>query len=130
MERIAQCEEFEKKEDPTMLAPLVGNPDLIKVAVAWTRLDLPKPGNMFQREDSDSENARWHDLWSIWGSLWTTLTADLSVATGLPPHSITSLIRILIYHRLIYPDGRMAKKAEQFISGQLLSYIRGNKPNQ
>ena len=103
---------FKQNENPEVVLLLAGNPDLVKIVVAWKSLDVKRPDKI-----TDSPGESKSDLWKwLWQNTNYRLD-ELKEKTGasLSEIALENKMKPLIGNRIIYPDGTMNSFVERYL---------------
>ena len=102
------------------------NPELIKIVVAWTSLDVRRADKL-TRLLGESENGIWEWLWrNTKFSL-----AELKEKIGVPFSEVAleNKLKPLIGNRIIYPDGTVNSFVQRYLREQVLKLFEA-KPKR
>jgi len=114
LEMIAEFKAEEKQEDTL---PLLDDPDLQKVVLAWRRIRVEPVPPEGLPATSFASNETWYWLWE--GQ--RNYVLDLVLCSGFPTNHISKVERLFRQAktlRLIYPDGTISSLAAR-IMGEL-----------
>jgi hypothetical protein len=108
---------FKRNEKPEAVLLVADNPDLIKIIVAWTSLDI-KHADKLAELPGDSEREVWDWLWE--NTLFSL--AELKDKAGIPLADwvVEKKMKPLIGNRIIYPDGTMNSFIERYLREQVV----------
>jgi hypothetical protein len=108
---------FKQNEKPEVVLFLKDNPDLVRLIIAWTSLDL-KPLKKLRGTPGESES-------KSWGWLWINTTFNLKdlkekVGTSLSENALANKIKPLVGNKVIYPDGSLNSFIERYLREQVV----------
>ncbi|MBI4337880.1 MAG: hypothetical protein HY683_08660 [Chloroflexi bacterium] len=108
---------FKQNEKPEVVLLVADNPELIKVVVAWTNVEVRRPEKLTSlRGGSEAEVWKW--LWENTrysrGSLIESLGISYSEA------GLETKLKPLIGNRIIYPDGTINSFVQRFLRDRVL----------
>jgi hypothetical protein len=103
---------FKRNEKPETVLLVADNPDLVKIIVAWTSLDI-KHTDKLAELSGDSERAIWDWLWQ--NTLFSL--AELKEKAGIPLADwvVEKKMKPLIGNRIIYPDGTISSYVQRYL---------------
>ena len=107
---------FKQKERPEVVLLLADNPDLVKIVVTWTSLDVKRADRLTELlADSESE---------VWEWLWQNTTYSLKelkekIGTSFSEIALGIKMKPLIGNRIIYPDGTVNSFVERYLREQV-----------
>ncbi len=107
---------FKQNEKPEAVLVIADNPELIKIVIAWSNLDV-KPRDELTILAGDSEN-------ELWGWLWENSRfslAELKAKTGAPyaESVLEQKMKPLIGNRILYPDGTVNSFVQRYLRGEV-----------
>ena len=96
---------------------MANNPELIKIVVAWTNLDV-KRADKLTRLPGESESK----IWEWFGQNTKYLLSELRGKIGMPFSGVAleNKMRPLIANRIIYPDGTVNSSVQRYLREQVL----------
>ena len=108
---------FKQNEKPEAVLVVADNPDLIKIVIAWTNLDV-KPVGKLAALHGDSESETWEWLWQNTRYSLAELKekADISVAD----YVLEKKIKPLIGNRILYPDGTINSYVQRYLKERVI----------
>jgi len=117
---------FKQNERPEVVLVVADNPELIKIVVAWTSLDV-KRADKLTKLASETESEVWE--W-LWGNARFS-RAELKEKIGIPFSEIAleNKLRPLIGNRIIYPDGTVNSFVQRYLREQVLKLFEA-KPKR
>jgi len=107
---------FKQNERPEVVLVVADNPELIKIVVAWTSLDV-KRADKLTKLASETESKIWE--W-LWGNARFS-RAELKEKIGIPLSEIAleNKLKPLVGNRVIYPDGTVNSFAQRYLREQV-----------
>jgi hypothetical protein len=115
---------FKRNERPEAVLLVADNPDLVKIIVAWTSLDI-KHADELAELSGDSEREVWDWLWQN-----TRFSiAELKEKAGIPLADwvVEKKIKPLIGNRIIYPDGMVNSFVERYFRERVIKLFERSK---
>ena len=106
---------FKQNEKPEVVLVVAGNAELVKIAVAWTNLDVRCAENLSEL-NSKSESEIWRWLWRNTKFSLAELRAKTGVAYG--ESVLASKLEPLIGNRILYPDGTVNSFVQRYMREQ------------
>ena len=118
---------FKQNEKPEVVLVVANNPDLIRIVVAWTSLDMRRAEKITKLlGESESE---------IWEWLWQNTKYRLSELKDKIGVSFSELVleyklKPLVGNRIIYPDGTVNSFVQRYLREQVLKLfeVKPKKP--
>jgi hypothetical protein len=103
---------FKQNEKPEVVLLIADNPELIKIIIAWTNIDV-KCIDKLPQPNSDSERELWERLWQNTEFSLAELKekADISVAD----YVLENKMKPLIGNRILYPDGTINSYVQRYL---------------
>ena len=117
---------FKQNEKPEAVLMVADNPDFIKIAIAWTNLDVKRVDELTSLHGkSESE---------IWEWLWKNTRfslAELKEKAGIPfaESVLEKKMQPLIGNRIIYPDGTVNSFVQRYLRERVLKLFEA-KPKK
>lgn len=108
---------FKQNEKPEVVLLLVEKPDLIKIVVAWTSLDI-KQENGFSVVPGDSESEAWEWLWE--NVTYSLRELKDKIGVSLSERVLERKVKFLIGNRIIYPDGTVNSFIERYLRERVI----------
>ena len=93
---------FKQNEKPEVVLLLADNPDLVKIVVAWTSLEV-KRADKLTALSGESESEAWEWLWQNTKYPLSELKGKIGISFS--ELSLENKPKPLIGNRIIYPDG-------------------------
>ena len=93
------------------------NPDLIKIVVVWTNLDVKRADKLTRLPD-ESESGIWEWLWQNTKYLLSELKEKIGISFS--ELSLENKMKPLIGNRIIYPDGTVNSFIQRYLRAQVL----------
>ena len=108
---------FKRNEKPEAVLLIADNPELIKIVVAWTSLDLRRVDKL-TRLPSESQSEIWEWLWQN----TEYSLSELKEKTGISFSEIAleNKTKPLIGNRVIYPDGTVNSFVQRYLRERVL----------
>ena len=108
---------FKQNERPEVVLLLADNPDLVKIVVAWTSLDI-KRADKLSGLSSESESGAWEWLWHNTNYRLGELKEKIGISFS--ELSLENKLKPLIGNRIIYPDGTVNSFVERYLREQVV----------
>ena len=108
---------FKRNEGPEVVLLLADNPDLVKIIVAWTSLDV-KRADTLTDPPGESESESWEWLWQ--NTNYHLGELKEKIGTSLSEKALESKMKPLISNRIIYPDGSLNSFVERYLREQVV----------
>lgn len=116
---------FKQNERPEVVLLIANNPELIKIVVAWTSLNMRYTEKFSELpSDSESETREW-----LWQNTNYSLS-ELKEKIGIPFSEIAlqNKLRPRIGNRIIYPDCTVNSFVERYLREQVINLFEAKKP--
>ncbi len=123
---VEKLDHFKQNEKPEMVLVIADNPELIRIIIAWTNLEV-KNADELTKHVGESENEIWEWLWK---NARFNL-ADLKAKTGVPYSEsvLESKMKPLIGNRILYPDGTVNSFVQRYLRERVLKLFEA-KPKK
>ena len=108
---------FKQNERPEVVLLLADNPDLVKIVVAWTGLDV-KRADTLTDPPGESESESWEWLWQ--NTNYRLGELKEKIGTSLSEIALGNKMKPLIGNRIIYPDGTVNSFVERYLREQVV----------
>ena len=108
---------FKQNEKPEAVLLIADNPELIKIVVAWTSLDVRRVDNL-TRLPSESESEIWEWLWQ--NTKYSLSELKEKIGISFSELSLENKLKPLIGNRIIYPDGTVNSFVQRYLREQVL----------
>lgn len=108
---------FKQNEKPEVVLLVADNPELIKIIIAWTNIDIKYIDKLTQ-PNSDSEREIWEWLWQN-----TKFSlAELKEKADIPcvESVLEKKMKPLIGNRIIYPDGTVNSYVQRYLKERVV----------
>jgi hypothetical protein len=106
---------FKENENPEVVLLVADDPELTKIVVAWTSLDV-RPAEKPSQSPGESE----HEIWDwLWANTAYSL-ADLAERSGLTVPLIERKLKPLLGNRVLYPDGTVNSFVQRYLRERVL----------
>ncbi|SHJ92853.1 hypothetical protein SAMN02745216_02573 [Desulfatibacillum alkenivorans DSM 16219] len=106
---------FKEREKPEGILLIADEPQLIKLAVAWTNIHIEEAKQLSGLED-DSECGVWNWLWE--NTIFSK--EDLIAKSGALRCSFDGHMHSLIGNRILYPDGSLNSFVQRYLRDRVL----------
>jgi hypothetical protein len=111
---------FKQNEKPEAVLMIANNPELIKIIIAWTNLEI-KPVEKWTNLSDNSEN-------DIWDWLWKNASfslAELKAKAGVPYSEsvLEQKMKPLIGNRILYPDGMVNSFVQRYLRSEVVKLL-------
>jgi hypothetical protein len=117
---------FKQNEKPEAVLVVADNPDLIKIAIAWTNLDI-KRANELTSLHSESESEIWEWLWK--NATFSIAELKEKVGISFSELALENKLKPLIGNLVIYPDGSVNSFVQRYLREQVLKLFE-TKPKK
>jgi len=117
---------FKQNERPEVVLLLADNPDLVKIVVAWTSLDVRRASKLTGLP-SGSESEAWEWLWE--NTTYSLKELKEKTGTSLSEIALENKMKPLIGNRIIYPDGTVNSFVERYLREQVVKLFEA-KPKR
>jgi hypothetical protein len=107
---------FKQNEKPETVLVVADNPELVKIVVAWTSLDVRRSDKL-TKVHSENENEIWEWLWQ--NTKYSL--SELKEKIGIPFSALAlgNKMKPLIGNRVIYPDGTVNSFVKRYLREQV-----------
>ena len=114
---------FKQNEKPEVVLILAENPDLIKIVVAWTNLEVRRIDGIKECTGELETEA--------WDWLWKNVVYDLKVLRETIGKSISETVletkmKRLISNRVVFPDGTVNSYVQRYLREQVVKLFESN----
>lgn len=108
---------FKQNEKPEVVLLIADNPELIKIIIAWTNIDVKRVDKL-PPIPNDSEREIWKWLWqnTMFSLAELKEKADISVAD----YVLENKVKPLIGNRIIYPDGTINSYVQRYLKERVV----------
>ncbi|MGD0856440.1 MAG: hypothetical protein ABSA18_11620 [Dehalococcoidia bacterium] len=108
---------FKLNEKPESVLLIADNPELIKITIAWTNLEV-RTATKLTELVGESENEIWEWLWknTMFSLTELRLKADVPYLESV----LEGKMRPLIGNRILYPDGTENSFVQRFLRERVL----------
>ena len=110
-----RLQRFKQNENPEAVLLVADEPELTKIVVAWTSLDV-RPVVKPSRFQGESER-------DVWDWLWANAhysTDDLAERSSLTAPLVKRKLKPLIGNRVLYPDGTVNSFVQRYLRERVL----------
>ena len=108
---------FKQNERPEVVLVVADNPELIKIAVAWTSLDVRRADKLTKLA-SETESEVWEWLWE--NARFSRAELKEKISVPFSEIALENKLRPLIGNRIIYPDGTVNSFVQRYLREQVL----------
>lgn len=115
---------FKQNESPEVVLVVADNPELIKIVVAWTSLDV-KRADKLSKLPGDSESEIWEWLWQNTQYRLSELKEKIGISFS--ELSLENKMKPLIGNRIIYPDGTVNSFIQRYLREQVLKLFKAKQ---
>jgi hypothetical protein len=115
---------FKQNEKPEAVLLLADNPDLVKIVVAWTSLDV-KRADKLTRLRGESESEAWEWLWRNTNYPLSELKNKIGVSFS--ESSLENKLKPLVGNRILYPDGTVNSFVQRYLREQVLKLFEAKQ---
>lgn len=115
---------FKRNEKPEVVLMITDNPELIKIIIAWTNIDVQSDDKLSEFT-GESENKIWEWLWEN-----TRFSlAELKAKTGVPYSEsvLEQKMKPLIGNRILYPDGTVNSFVQRYLREQVVKLFEAKQ---
>ena len=110
-----QLQRVKRDESPEVVLLVADDPALMKIAVAWTSLDV-RPVQELTDHPGESDRKAWDWLWAN-----VEYSVDeLAEKSGLTTPFVERKLRPLIGNRVLYPDGTVNSFVQRYLRERVL----------
>ncbi len=106
---------FKQNDNPESVLVIADDPELIKIVVAWTSLDV-QPEKKLSDLRGESERETWDWLWD--NARYSL--SDLAERSGLTVPLVERKLKPLISNRVLYPDGSVNSFVQRYLRERVL----------
>ena len=103
---------FKQNEKPETVLLLVENPELAKLVIAWTNLDV-HISDVLNDDVVGTEVETWEWLWA--NTVYNLMKFKEIVGVPMATSVLESKLKRLIYNRIIYPDGTINSYVQRYL---------------
>ena len=117
---------FKQNEKPEAVLVVANNPDLIKIVVAWTSLNVRRAEKL-TRLTGESESEIWEWLWQNTKYRLSELKEKIGISFS--EIALENKTKPLIGNRVIYPDGTVNSFVQRYLRERVLKLFE-TKPKK
>ena len=117
---------FKQNEKPEAVLIIADNPELIKIVIAWTNLDVRRVDNL-TRLPSESESEIWEWLWQ--NTKYSLSELKEKIGISFSEIALGNKMKPLIGNRVIYPDGTVNSFVQRYLRERVLKLFE-TKPKK
>ena len=117
---------FKQNEKPEAVLLIADNPELIKIVVAWTSLDVKHAGKL-TRLSGESESEIWEWLWQ--NTTYSVKELKEKIGIFFSELSLENKLKPLIGNHIIYTDGTVNSFVQRYLREQVLKLFEA-KPKK
>lgn len=114
---LEKLSRFKQNEKPEAVLLVVDNPELIKIIVAWTNLEVRRAEKLTELR-GESDNEVWEWLWKNAKYSRTELIEKIGVSFS--ESGLESKMKPLMGNRVLYPDGTVNSFVQRYLREQVL----------
>jgi len=120
---------FKQNEKPEVVLVIADNPELIKIVVAWTNLEV-KHSEELSIPIGESENEVWEWLWE--NARFSLTEFKIKAGVSYSESILENKIRQLIGNRVLYADGTINSFVQRYLRERVLKLFEAKpkKPNK
>lgn len=119
-------ERFKQNEKPEVVLILAENPDLVKVVVAWTNLDVHHAKGV-KGYTGESETEAWDWLWR--NVIYNVKVLRETIGKSISEAVLETKMKRLISNRVIYPDGTINSYVQRYLREQVVKLFETKPKN-
>ncbi len=108
---------FKQNERPEVVLLVAENPELARIIVAWTNLEVRHAVRLTELR-GESENHVWEWLWRNAKYSLTSLTEKVGVSYS--ESGLESKMKPLVRNRILYPDGTVNSFVQRYLRDRVL----------
>ena len=117
---------FKQNQKPEAVLLIADNPELIKIVVAWTSLDVRRVDKL-TRLPSESESEIWEWLWQ--NTKYSLSELKEKIGISFSEIALENKTKPLIGNRVIYPDGTVNSFVQRYLRERVLKLFE-TKPKK
>jgi hypothetical protein len=117
---------FKQNEKPEVVLLLAESPDLVKIVVAWTSLDM-KREDILSGLPGGSESEAWEWLWE--NTTYSLKELKEKIGLSFSELALANKLKPLIGNRIIYPDGTVNSFVERYLRERVVKLFEA-KPKK
>ena len=117
---------FKQNEKPEVVLLLADKPDLVKIVVAWTSLDVRR-ADILTGLPGDSEREVWEWLWQ--NTNYRLGELKEKIGTSLSEITLGNKLKPLIGNRVVYPDGTVNTFMQRYLRERVVKLFEA-KPKR
>ena len=114
---------FKRNERPEVVLLLADNPDLVKIIVAWTSLNM-NYANELTKLPGNSDSETWEWLWE--NTIYSLKELKEGIGVSFSEIALKNKLKPLINNRVIYPDGTVNSFVERYLREQVVKLFGEN----
>ena len=107
---------FKQNEKPEAVLLIADNPELIKLIIAWSNLEV-KPTNELTELTHDSENEIWEWLWK--NTRFSLTEFKTKTGVSFSESVLEQKMKPLIGNRILYPDGTVNSFVQRYLRSEV-----------
>jgi len=115
---------FKQNEKPEAVLLIADNPELIKIVVAWTSLDVRRVDKL-TRLPGESESEIWEWLWQ--NTKYSLSELKEKIGISFSEIALENKTKPLIGNRVIYPDGTVNSFVQRYLREQVLKLFEAKQ---
>lgn len=108
---------FKQNEKPEVVLLVTGNPERVKIVIAWTNVDVNHAGKPTELK-GEGENEVWEWLWE--NVRYSKKELIEKAGVPLSELGLENKMKPLIGNRILYPDGTVNSFVQRFLREQVV----------
>jgi hypothetical protein len=108
---------FKQNEKPEVVLLIADNPELIKIIITWTIIDVRCVDKLTQLP-GDSEKEVWEWLWQ--NTIYSLDELREKAGISLMGYVLENKMRPLIGNRILYPDGTVNSYVQRYLKERVV----------
>jgi hypothetical protein len=117
---------FKQNEKPEVVLLIADNPELIKIIITWTSIDVKHVDELTQLTN-DSEKEVWEWLWQ--NTIYSLDELKEKAGLSLMGYVLENKMRPLIGNRILYPDGTVNSYVQRYLKERVVKLFEA-KPKR
>jgi hypothetical protein len=109
--------QFKQNEKPEIVLMIVDNPELIKIVIVWSNLEIKRSDKLTELI-GESENEIWEWLWK--NSRFSLTELKVKAGIAYSESVLEQKIKPLIGNRILYPDGTVNSFVQRYLREQVV----------
>lgn len=117
---------FKQNERPEAVLVVADNPELMKIVIAWTSLDVKRTKKLTKLK-GESESEMWEWLWA--NTEFSLSEFKEKIGISFSELALENKIKPLIGNHIIYPDGTVNSFVQRYLREQVLKLFEAKQKN-